>query len=220
MTHWLLVAHTQEPAAPNPNFVRAGLLKLSNIVVALMRLPAVQRRLQSELEALPRQWVSYEELLAFFVDYGSRTATELVMGGGCTRAGAEEAILAIRLAAELLPQLVPDNPRLRYRAATKAGVYAESNPGLVTDITPAGRCPYPMNLPAVFEVARQQGSDSTLPSAATSLRSRPTTGWPSRRCSRGCRRPAPCWAGYGRQRRRTCAARSSCPSSGPASWTT
>ena len=77
--------------------------------------PAVRRRLQSELAALPQQLVSYEELLALFTEYGGYTAIELRIGGGT--AASADIRTAIRLAAELLPQLVPDNPRFRYTAA-------------------------------------------------------------------------------------------------------
>ena len=120
-------------------------------VVGLMRLPAVRHRLRSELAALPQQLVSYEELLASFIDYGNDVALILLKAGD-TGAFADIRTAA-RLASGLLPLLVPDNPRLLYEAAASAkGI----SPG---PHAPAARTRHLTMLPAAFAVARQQGSD-------------------------------------------------------------
>ena len=93
---------------------------MSNRAVALMRQPAVRRRLRSELAALPHQLVSYEDLLAFFINYGCSKAIVFNLGGMEASFQDSDIMTAIRLAAELLPQLAPDNPRFLYNAATAA----------------------------------------------------------------------------------------------------
>jgi hypothetical protein len=70
-----------------------------------MRRPAVRRRLQAELAALPQPALSYEELLAFFIDFGVIKATDLLLKYGRAEAYSADTRTADRLAAELLPQL-------------------------------------------------------------------------------------------------------------------
>ena len=74
--------------------LRAGLLKVLNSAVALMRQPAVRRRLQSELAALPHQLVTYEELLAFYIEYAGRKAMELIAENDTGASYREEDIMA------------------------------------------------------------------------------------------------------------------------------
>ena len=122
---------------------------MSNAAVALMRRPAVRRRLQTELAALSQPALSYKELLAFFIQYGAREA--ILLSKDDPGASSADNRTAARLAAELLPQLVPDNPRLRYTAAIMA---SSESPAA------AGRaCYFTEILPAALDVARQQGSD-------------------------------------------------------------
>ena len=109
----------------------------------------MRRRLQSELAALPQQLVSYEELLAFFIDYGSGVASHLVMEGDLGEESSDVRT-ALQLAADLLPQLAPDNPRLLFRAAIMARRF-------LPDPAAAGR--YFTMLKTCLDVARQQGSD-------------------------------------------------------------
>ena len=127
----------------------AGLLEMSNSAVALMRRPAVRRRLQSELAALPQHLVSYEELLAFFIDYGADVVNLVVMKGDLW-AGSADVRTAIQLAADLLPQLAPDNPRLRFRAATMAKLFLPAQAAAGSYLPKVNTC---------LDVARQQGSD-------------------------------------------------------------
>ena len=109
----------------------------------------MRARLQSELAALPQQLVSYEELLAFFIDYGSGVASHLVMEGDLGEESSDVRT-ALQLAADLLPQLAPDNPRLLFRAAIMARRF-------LPDPAAAGR--YFTMLKTCLDVARQQGSD-------------------------------------------------------------
>ena len=117
---------------------------MTNSAVALMRRPAVRRRLQAELAALPHQLVSYEEMLAFFLDYGAMTAVYLVNMDGEDEASLLDIRTAGRLAVELLPQLAPDNPHPHYRAASLGKSIAPSSP---------------TNMAAALAVALSQGSD-------------------------------------------------------------
>ena len=126
---------------------------MSNRAVALMRRPAVRRRLRSELAALPHQLVSYEELLAFFIDGGARKA--LLLMAGDQMASLLEIGTAAQLAAELLPQLTPDDPRLRYVAALMAKYASPESHAPAA----AARTRYLTMLSAALDVARQQGSD-------------------------------------------------------------
>ena len=126
---------------------------MANGAVALMQRPAMQRRLRSELASLPPQLVSCEELLTFFINYGSKEALHLFMGGS-TSASSMDIDTAIQLAAELLPQLAPGNPRFHYAAASMAncatfGPHAPAAAGArhLTMIT------------AAIDMARQHGSD-------------------------------------------------------------
>ena len=131
----------------------AGLLKTFNSAVALMRRPAVRCQLRSELAALPHQLVSYAELLAFFIEYGSKEA--LLLMAEDPVASYQDIMTASRLAGDLLPLLVPDNPRFRYTAAIMA---KNVTPGPRAPGTTARAC-YLTMLPAACDVARQQGSD-------------------------------------------------------------
>ena len=126
----------------------AGLLKMANRAVAIMRRPAMRRRLQSELGALPQPAMSYDELLAFFVDYGRRQAVYLLTVDA-TGASSADIRTAMRVAVDLLPQLAPDNPRLRYAAAGMASF----------NFIESGRTCYHTMLIAALDVARQKGSD-------------------------------------------------------------
>ena len=128
--------------------------------VALLRQPAVRRRLRSELAALPQQLVSYEELLAFFIDYGSKEATQLHTVLGQASYQVADIWTASRLATELLPQLAPDSPTLRYAAAAAAiCVLPESHAAAAAACTR-----YLTMLPAALDVARQQGCDYSIAS--------------------------------------------------------
>ena len=118
-----------------------------------MRRPAVRRRLRTELAALPQQLVSYEELLTFFIDYGSWKAHGLLFDD--PEASITDIRTAFRLATEVLPQLAPDNPRLHYTAACMARFSALPGP----DPAAAARTCFLEMLPAALDVARQQGSD-------------------------------------------------------------
>ena len=101
-----------------PRGEAAGLEDMHNEVVTLLRQPAVRRRLERELadaqQALPRPLLTYEQLLAFFVDAALGLAMKNV-GIGIMSGPAE---LAARVADELLPGLAPDNPRLLVNAAS------------------------------------------------------------------------------------------------------
>ena len=115
----------------------------------------MRRRLQSELAALPQQLISYEELLAFFVDYGSCAVGYLWLMGGDVGASFPEIRAAAQLAAELLPQLAPDDPKLLYTAAStaqyaSAGLHAASAAGSARHLT---------MITAALDVAQQQGND-------------------------------------------------------------
>ena len=136
-------------------YLRAGKLKMFNSAVALMQRPAVRRRLQSELAALPHKLVSYEELLAFFINLWSHEALDLMAGGG-TEALYQDADFgaAIRHAVELLPQLAPDNPRFRYTAVLMAKCVSA-----VSHAPAATRTRYRTLLSVALDVARQQGND-------------------------------------------------------------
>ena len=125
---------------------------MSNSVVDLMRRPAVRRRLESELAALPHQLISHEDLLVFFIHYGSRAALFLVLESGAGAISADT-MTAIQLAADLLPQLAPNNPRFRYEAAVMAKCATSGLPAAVC------RTRHLTMLPAALDVARQQGSD-------------------------------------------------------------
>ena len=133
--------------------VNLGLLKMSSRAVAVMRRPAVRLRLQTELAALPQALLSYQELLAFYIDNGSKLGL-LVLKMGDT-AAYPDIRAAARLAAELLPQLVPDNPRFRFAAALASH---SVSPGPHAPAATAIAC-YLKMLPAALNVAQQQGSD-------------------------------------------------------------
>ena len=139
----------------------AGLLKFSNSAVALMRRPAVRRRLQAELAALPQQLISYEELLAFFIDYGASLADDLQKGGKRTTPADADIWTVAQLAAELLPQLLSDNPRLRCVAADMAKAVAIMAACVSPDSERAAAAStrYRTMLRAALGVAQQQGSD-------------------------------------------------------------
>ena len=124
---------------------------MSNSAVALMRRPAVRRRLQAELAALPQRALSYEELLAFFLDYGRRMAVDLcVMSDREASFADADMTTAGRLAAELLPQLAPDNPHSYYAAATMASCVPTAE---------SVHTRYLRGITTALDVARQQGSD-------------------------------------------------------------
>ena len=138
--------------------MNAGILKFCNNVAALMRRPAVRRRLQSELAAQQQAALSYEELQAFFIDFGCRTALHLRMEGD-TGASSADITTATRLAMELLPQLAPSNPCLHYSALAAAASTAHYiSPGSRA-LAAAARTRYLTMLRAGFDVAQEQGSD-------------------------------------------------------------
>ena len=116
---------------------------MCNAAVALMRRPAVRRRLQGELAALPEQPISYEELLCYFIDVGASGALKMTAMGD-TEGSEVDISAATQLAAGLLPQLAPDNPKLRYKAASLGRGFALT---------------YPTTMAAALDVAQQQGSD-------------------------------------------------------------
>ena len=120
-----------------------------------MRRPAVRARLQSELAALPQQLVSYEELLAFFIVFGADLALDLRIGDDPAVLSYRDVRTATRLALELLPQLAPSNPRLRYTAASLAKC-------VVPRLHAPAETPRARHLAmhhAALGVAKQQGSD-------------------------------------------------------------
>lgn len=131
----------------------AGLMTaMANEAVALLQQSAVRRRLQRKLAAvqhLARPLLSYEQLQAFFVDYGCNTAHVASMGmAERERLDAEPAaLIANRAAMELLPKLAPDNPRLRYNASVGRGMIDSSGPRFLTMLCDA------------LHVAEEQGSD-------------------------------------------------------------
>ena len=133
-----------------------GFVKMCNRAAALLRRPAVRRRLQTELSALAHPALSYEELLAFFIDFGSFKAILLHMEGS-TEASHQEVDVetAARLAIDILPQLAPDNPGLLY---TVAAMTKYAIPGPYAPAKTARACFLAM-VPAALDFARQQGSD-------------------------------------------------------------
>jgi hypothetical protein len=114
----------------------------------------VRRRLQTELATLPQPALSYEELLAFFIEFGITQVATLLNKDGLYGGASEDTRNAAQLAAELLPQLAPDSPYLRYTAAISASFNT-------SDFT-AGRARYLTMLPAALDVALEQGSDVNL----------------------------------------------------------
>ena len=136
---------------------------MSNSAVALMRRRDVRQRLQSELAALPRQPVSYEELLSFFIEFGCKEGVHAATLGHARWDNATKT--AVRLAVDLLPQLAPDNPRLRFLAASASGATlgaalhgaAASRDSQLA--VAAARTRHLAMVQAALSVALQQGSD-------------------------------------------------------------
>ena len=126
-----------------------------NHAVALMRRPAVRRRLRAELAALPHQLVSYEDLLAFFIDWGNDVACRLSEGGRGASFHPPDIRTASRHTIELLLQLAPNRPSLRYRGAAMNSCLEPVD----RTSAAAARTGYLTMLPAALDVARQQGSD-------------------------------------------------------------
>ena len=104
---------------------------------------------QSVLATLPRQLVTYEELQAFFIAFG---CLEARIKEGDKGAPLADIMTAFRLAVELLSQLAPDNPSLRYAASMA------SFPSYL-EVSMQAAFHASTMLTAALDVARQQGSD-------------------------------------------------------------
>lgn len=99
----------------------AGGLEMATEAVAMLQQRAFRRRLEHKLAAvqqhLARPLLSYEQLLAYFVDWALQLAILTEGDDALTTVDKSQATMAVRRAAvELLPKLTPDNPRYRLSA--------------------------------------------------------------------------------------------------------
>lgn len=129
----------------------AGMMGMANAAVALLQQPSVRRRLTRELAAAQRRLaqplLTFEELLSYFLCLAFSQLEALLVTGGTEADHGPEVETARRAMVDLLPELAPDNPYLRFVAAEAA----------VLDTRVPGRS-YSM-LQHALCVAQEQGSD-------------------------------------------------------------
>ena len=97
---------------------RAGMVDMASEAVVMLQQSPLRRRLQRELakaaQQLGRPLLSYDQLLAFFVDFAAGLACAMEAGTDTEKLGR---LHAIRTAVQLLPKLAPDSPSACYFAA-------------------------------------------------------------------------------------------------------
>ena len=112
-----------------------GLLSMGNEVVVLLQQPSLRQRLTRELAAeqkhLSRQLLTYEQLLAFFVNDAVAQASNMLLAAGGKMPVNRTVLTAALAGVALLPKLAPDSPRLLWCAGGAAAL-VQGAPGVPT----------------------------------------------------------------------------------------